>query len=111
MKTTELKEIERKAFKAALKSKGVTLTELAQKLGITNSGLSSMMSRGVSSGLYARAAAALGCQIDDLKPAALRTEDTAKPVANGRRLTFDYRCQNCGAVHSITITIAAAELP
>lgn len=104
MKTNELKEIERKAFKGALLSKGVTISELAQKLGITQSSLSASISRGISAGLYARAAAVLNCSPEDFKPAAA-LDGTRTETDNARRLSFDYVCPSCRSVHTITITV------
>ena len=100
MKTQEQINNERTALKKYLGANCLTVTELANKLGITQSALSSQISRGISTGLYARCAVALNCEIEDLQP----RNETAAPTAK-KRLSFPFQCSECGKIHTITIEI------
>lgn len=104
MKTQEQINNERTALKKYLGANGLTVTELANKLGITQSALSSQISRGISSGLYARCAVALNCKIEDLQPQNGGDKATAAATAK-KRLSFPFQCANCGQIHTITIEI------
>lgn len=101
MKTQEQINTEKKAFKAVVKANGLTLTELAARIGITKGALSAMLTRGVSTGLAARTAAALNIDIKELQqPTERQAAATAK-----KRLSFPFQCSQCGQIHTITIEI------
>ena len=70
---------------------GITLPELAEKLGITYRGLTATISRGVSRKMAARIAAVLNEPIRNILP----------PEDDG--IKFSYYCPSCGAEHTITI--------
>lgn len=82
----------------------MTITELANKLGITQSALSSQISRGISTGLYARCAVALNVDVGVLKPKNETDRQTAAATAK-KRLSFPFQCSECGKIHTITIEI------
>lgn len=102
MKTQDQINNEKKAFKAVVKANGLTLTELAARIGVTKGALSSMLTRGVSTGLAARTAAALNIDIKELQQPQneRQTAATAK-----KRISFPFQCSQCGQIHTITIEI------
>lgn len=104
MKTQEQINNEKKAFKAIVKANGLTLTELAARIGVTKGALSSMLTRGVSTGLAARTAVALNIDIKELQAPNEGDKATAAPTAK-KRLSFPFQCAGCGKIHTITIEI------
>lgn len=103
MKTQEQINNEKKAFKAVVKANGLTLTELAARIGVTKGALSAMLTRGVSTGLAARTAAALNIDIKELQ--APNEGDKATAATAKKRLSFPFQCSECGKIHTITIEI------
>lgn len=101
-KTKNQINAERAQYREALKAHGYTLTDAAPLLGVTLSGLSAMLTRGVSTGLAARTAAALNIDIKELQQPQneRQTAATAK-----KRLSFPFQCAECGKIHTITIEI------
>ena len=102
-KTKDQINAERAQYREVLKIHGYTLTDAAPRLGVTLSGLSAMLTRGVSTGLAARTAAALNIDIKELQ----HTSDTDRQTAATakKRLSFPFQCSQCGQIHTITIEI------
>lgn len=103
-KTKDQINAERAQYREVLKIHGYTLTDAAPRLGVTLSGLSAMLTRGVSTGLAARTAAALNIDIKELQPRNEPARQTDAPTAK-KRLSFPFQCANCGQIHTITIEI------
>lgn len=101
-KTKDQINAERALYREVLKIHGYTLTDAAPRLGVTLSGLSAMLTRGVSTGLAARTAAALNIDIKELQNESERQTDA--PTAK-KRLSFPFQCSGCGKIHTITIEI------
>lgn len=103
-KTKDQINAERAQYREVLKAHGYTLTDAAPLLGVTLSGLSAMLTRGVSTGLAARTAAALNIDIKELQAPNEGDKATAAPTAK-KRLSFPFQCAGCGKIHTITIEI------
>ena len=56
------------ALKAAAAAQGKNLSDIARLLGLTPSGFSSQIIKGISANMYGRISAALGVPVESLRP-------------------------------------------
>ena len=69
-------------IKRTIKANGLTVKEVAEKMGITPVGLSQHINGNPSVEVLERIAAAIGCNVGDFSPLNRRTQSPARIAAN-----------------------------